>query len=112
LDSSAERRRATRVTVELEGELQLAGYRPSQGLVWDLSEGGSLFIPRTAFRPTVGTDGILQITFPGGKLDVAVRVVRVADVQLSSVPSVRGLGIEFRHLRHDQQRALADLLAK
>jgi len=36
----------------------------------------------------------------------------VADVQLSSVPSVRGLGIEFRHLRHDQQRALADLLAK
>ncbi|GEM_PF-6557558 len=112
MQSSHERRRAPRVTVELAGELHLPGHPPAQGLVHDISRGGALFVPRGHFTASVGHHGRLLINLSDGALELPVRVARVADVQLSSIPSVRGFGVEFDDLKRDQERALAALLAQ
>jgi hypothetical protein len=80
------------------------------GTVWDLSAIGSLFLPRTAVKAKPGMHGRLHIG-AAGHLQPQVRIARVVDVQTSSIPAVRGVGLEFMHLTHADREAIEHLLS-
>lgn len=80
------------------------------GALYDLSLGGALFVPdgKVAFK--AGSHGRVHLLI-GTHLQPQVRIARVMDVQTSSIPAVRGVGIEFLHLSHADRDALSHLLA-
>jgi c-di-GMP-binding flagellar brake protein YcgR len=81
-----------------------------RGALYDLSLGGALFVPAGSAAINAGSHGRLHL-LAGTHPRPQVRVARVADVQTSSVPAVRGVGIEFLHLSHADRDALNHLLA-
>ena len=105
----SERRRAPRVLTDVEAELHVES-SAVPGTVSDLSLTGGLFIPATAVGARAGMQGRLHIHV-GVRLQPQVRIARVADIQTSSVPAVRGVGIEFLHLSHAERDAIEHLLA-
>ena len=69
-------------------------------------------MPRSHVQIKLGSKGQLHIALPSGGVDLPMTVARVADIQVSSVPSIRGLGVEFGALRREQERAVNALLAE
>ena len=80
------------------------------GELYDLSLAGALFVPDGKVEFKAGSHGRVHLLI-GTHLQPQVRIVRVMDVQTSSVPAVRGVGIEFLHLSHADRAALGHLLA-
>ena len=93
--------------MELPGELRVE-HHTCKGTVWDVSLTGSLFIPAQSVQLKPGSHGRLHL---GEHLRLHIHIARVADIQTSSVPSVRAVGIEFVHLTRHEKEALEQLLA-
>lgn len=72
---------------------------------------GSLFLPTMRVQATPGMEARLCIQH-AGHLEPRVRIVRLADIQTSSIPAVRGVGLEFQHLTHHERQVLEHLIAE